>query len=145
MLERRSFLKGTGVITFGLASFGSLTLLTAARQGRAGAPPRFSRKKFEALLGSWMHVDMGEGAGWESAQLVDVVGMSGSEELEQFSVRLRTKPQLELQPGVYTLDTGSEAFELYLQPAGSDSAGRYCSAWFSLIRSSVGLQSSRRR
>ena len=131
MLIRRGFLKGG--ITLGLASFGPLSLFTSTRRAHASDLHRFSKKKFESFLGSWLHLDMGEGAGSESVQLVDVLDRSGAPNLEQFSIRFRTRPQLELQPGICTVDDGSEAFDLYLEPAGSDSAGRYCSALFSLI------------
>ena len=133
MLKRRGFLKGTGGITLGLACVGPLALFTAARQGHAAGFKGFSEKKFESMIGSWLHLDPGGGAGWESVQLVEVVDFPDSKKLEQFAIRLCTSPQLDLQPGVYTVDDGSEAFELYLEPAGSDSTGRYCTAWFSLI------------
>ena len=133
MLKRRGFLKGTGGLAVVLVSCGPLALLAAPRQGHASDFGRFSKAKFESLLGSWMHVDMGVGAGWESVQLVEVLDGPASVEVEQFSIRIRTDPQVELEPGIYTIDTGSAAIELYLEPTGSDEAGRYAAASFGLL------------
>ena len=134
MLERRGFLKRAGGVAVGLASFGPLILVATPRRGHASDFGRFSKEKFDSLLGAWMHLDMGEGAGWESVQLVEVRGSPGSAIVEQFTIRIRTKPHVEIEPGIYGVDAGSAgAFDLYLEPAGSDETGRYCSASFSLI------------
>jgi hypothetical protein len=126
----------------GLVSCGPLALLAAPRQSRASDFGRFSKAKFESLLGSWMHVDMGVGAGWESVQLVEVLDGPESVEVEQFSIRIRTDPQVELEPRIYTVDTGSSAIELYLEPKGSDEAGGYATASFGLLDSTTPVPES---
>ena len=63
MLKRRGFLKRAGGVAVGLAGFGPLILAAAPRRGHATDFGRFSKEKFDSLLGSWMHLDMGEGAG----------------------------------------------------------------------------------
>ena len=91
------------------------------------------KAKFEPLVGSWMHLDMGPGAGWESVQLVEMQDIPSSEDLEQFAIRFRADPQVELEQGIYTVDTGTEAFDLHLQPAEGDENGAEAVASFSLL------------
>lgn len=134
MLERRRFLKGSG-IAVGLAALGPLTLFSAPRRVRAGSFGPFSKAKFESLVGSWVHVDLGEGAGWEAVQLIEVLDAPESATVEQFWVRFSASRQVDLEPGIYAVDAGSAgAFELYLEPAESGSSSSDLTASFSLIR-----------
>ena len=133
MLNRRGFLKRTGGLSAGLASWGPLAFLATARPGHADELSPFSKAKFESMLGSFMHLDMGEGAGWESVELVDVTEFPSSPYVEQFAIRLRTDPQVALEDGIYTVDTGLESFDLHLEPSEGDESAGYAAGTFSLL------------
>lgn len=96
---------------------------------------RLSLAVFRAYQGESFAVWGGEGArAVEQLRLVEVRDQGSGERIEQFTLRFRAELTSTLGKDTYSLKhPESGYFDLWLEPAGQDDAGRYFEARFSLI------------
>jgi hypothetical protein len=128
-IGRRQLLKSS-TIAVGFAAFGPLVWTSGSRAGTRASD--FDRAYFDERVGSWFHVDAGS---YEHLELVEVTGIDASPRLDQFIVRLRGSPHVEIAEGLYEVwPPAGEAFALHIQPAGHDDGGSYYEAAFSIIK-----------
>lgn len=123
-----------------VALFACCLCMAAAPAFAEGAarPPleaRLSLAAFRAYQGESFAVWGGEGArAVEQLRLVEVRDQGSGERIEQFTLRFRAELTSTLGKDTYALKhPESGYFDLWLEPAGQDEAGRYFEARFSLI------------
>ena len=126
---RRAFLAGS-TVAVAAAAIGPVTLLSG-RPANA-ASESFSRDYFSDRAGEFFQVDVGAG-GWSSLELVEVIGIDASPQLDQFTVCFRGSPNTAFGEGLYDVaPPEGDVFGLHIQPTGSDSGGAYYDATFAL-------------
>ncbi len=130
-IGRRQLLKHSTAIV-AAAAIGPVTLLSGRTANAVGAG--FSHAYFSEQVGAFFQIDAGAG-GWNSLELVEVVGSDASPLLDQFTVRFRGSPNVTFEEGVYAVaPPAGDTFELHVQPSGSDGGGAYYDASFALMK-----------
>jgi hypothetical protein len=130
-IGRRQLLKSS-TAAMAVAALGPVTLLSGRTANAAGEG--FSEAYFSERAGAFFQIDAGAG-GWNSLELMDVVGNEASPLLDQFTVRFRGSTSVAFDEGVYAVaPPEGDVFSLHMQPAGGDEDGAYYNATFALIK-----------
>ena len=128
-VERRTFLKaGTGALI--AAGLGPVVLFSGDPATAAGGD--FTVDYFAAMTGESFHIDTGT---WNQVKLVDAATDTPTYRVDQFTVTFQGASDLEIGEGTYEMAApDGSTMHLHLNPAGSDGAGRYFQASFSILK-----------
>lgn len=133
MLHRRQFMLGTTTLIGAILLTPSISFKAFAV---TGDEITYSQDKFAHLMKRWIALYDGNGGFIAEIKLVRVFEESTSDEVEQFSLRWKTREEMSLRSGTYILeDFANTPLPIYLEPSFSiRNNGLYYRASFSLLR-----------